>query len=286
MTIYAAADGSALGNPGPMGWAWFIDEDTWAAGGAANGTNNIGELLAVLNLLNATSEAGLADEPLVIACDSTYVINSLTKWLPGWKRKGWKKADGKAVNNQELMIALDKALTGREVKFKWVKGHAGNYGNEAADQRARAVAEAYKLGKEPDSGPGLNSRSAAKVKTPAKEKEMFCFDDSLQVEISHQRLFGSDSNLETVAGAKAILIDPRGAEVSAASMQRSIRFLAKESEPEITNQVALQVGQADLITQSVRYQGAVGASTYQVSTLWKNDSGYHSLEFIQWTEQN
>ncbi|WP_026927546.1 RNase H family protein [Granulicoccus phenolivorans] len=152
MTIIAAADGSALGNPGPAGWAWYIDDDHWAAGGWPHGTNNMGELKAVLDLLQQT--AGSPEE-LRVLCDSQYVINSLTKWLPGWKRKGWKKSDGKPVLNVELLKELDAALAGRTVRFEWVKGHAGHDLNEAADVRARAAATAYQQGKRPETGPGF-----------------------------------------------------------------------------------------------------------------------------------
>jgi ribonuclease HI len=130
MTIIAAADGSALGNPGPAGWAWYIDDDTWHAGGWKHGTNNMGELMAVLDLLNSTESA--RDQPLQVLCDSQYVINCLTKWMKGWKKKGWKKADGKPVLNQDLLKQLDAALAGRDVTFEWVKGHAGHPLNEAA----------------------------------------------------------------------------------------------------------------------------------------------------------
>lgn len=156
MTLIAAADGSALGNPGPAGWAWYIDEHTWRAGGWAHGTNNMGELTAVLDLLRATHH--VADEPLTVLCDSQYVINSVTKWLPGWKKKGWKKRDGKPVLNVDIMKALDRELAGRRVSFEWVKGHAGHELNEAADQRARAMASAYRAGQAPQqlpTGPGF-----------------------------------------------------------------------------------------------------------------------------------
>ncbi|MFJ3958987.1 RNase H family protein [Arthrobacter sp. NPDC090010] len=154
MTITAAADGSALGNPGPAGWAWYIDEDTWHAGGWPHGTNNQGELMAVLDLLRST--AHLPQEPLKILCDSQYVINCLTKWMPGWKRKGWKKADGKPVLNVDLLKDLDAALKGRSYTFEWIKGHAGHELNEAADVRARAVATAYQHGTDVPSGPGFS----------------------------------------------------------------------------------------------------------------------------------
>ncbi len=154
MTITAAADGSALGNPGPNGWAWYIDESRWAAGGSPHGTNNQGELQAVLELLRATAGS---DEKLIIECDSRYVIDSVTKWMPGWKRRGWRKADGAPVLNRELLEGIDEAMRGRDVSFNWVKGHAGHPLNEAADVRANAAAQAYKNGEEPRRGPGFLS---------------------------------------------------------------------------------------------------------------------------------
>ncbi len=155
MTITAAVDGSALGNPGPAGWAWVVSDEAWAAGGFDRATNNVGELTALLMLLRDTQKAGLADEPLIVLADSQYVINSVTKWMPNWKRRGWKKADGKPVANEGLMRDLDAALAGRDVKFNWVKGHAGHELNEAADLRARAAAEAHKNRQPAPCGPAF-----------------------------------------------------------------------------------------------------------------------------------
>ncbi len=151
MTIVAAADGSALGNPGPAGWAWYVDDDHWSAGGWPHGTNNMGELMAVIDLLESTAHV---DDDLHILCDSQYVINSVTKWIPGWKRKGWRKSDGSPVLNRELLERLDRALHGRSYTFEWVKGHAGHDLNEAADQRARAAATAYRDDDTIPIGPG------------------------------------------------------------------------------------------------------------------------------------
>jgi len=151
MTITAAADGSALGNPGPAGWAWYVDDDRWDAGGWKHATNNIGELTAVLELLRATAHL---DDDLLILCDSQYVINCISKWMPGWKKKGWKKADGKPVMNLELLKEIDEAIVGRRFRFEWVKGHAGHPLNEAADARARAASEAYSRGGRVPAGPG------------------------------------------------------------------------------------------------------------------------------------
>lgn len=168
--IIAAADGSALGNPGPAGWAWYIDDDHWASGGWAHGTNNMGELKAVLDLFEAT--ASRPEAKLRVYCDSQYVINSLTKWMPGWKKKGWKKSDGKPVLNRDLLEALDAALAGRDYEFIWVKGHAGHELNEKADSLANGAARAYQEGREPAHGPGFGgsaepaAESAAAVEEP------------------------------------------------------------------------------------------------------------------------
>lgn len=154
MTIIAAADGSALGNPGPAGWAWYIDENTWAAGGWKNATNNQAELYAVLHLLLSTAQV---KGDLHVLCDSQYTINAITQWMPTWKANGWKKKGKGALKNVELLKELDRALHSRQGKvgFSWVKGHAGNAENEIVDKRARAVATAFKKGTTPECGPGF-----------------------------------------------------------------------------------------------------------------------------------
>ena len=152
MTITAAADGSSLGNPGPAGRAWYVDEDTWDAGGWPQGTNNLGELTAILRLLQATAETG---EELHILADSQYAINVVSKWRLGWKKRGWTKANKKPIKNLELIQEIDRAMEGRRVTFEWVKGHAGHRMNERADDLARGCAEAYQAGRTPEPGPGF-----------------------------------------------------------------------------------------------------------------------------------
>jgi ribonuclease HI len=126
----------------------------------------------VLELFRATAHL---DDDLLVLCDSQYVINSITKWMPGWKRKGWKKADGKAVMNIELLKELDEVLAGRRYRFEWVKGHANHPLNEAADSRARAVSEAFQRGLPIPAGPGwvragdpVAPKQATTDATPAK----------------------------------------------------------------------------------------------------------------------
>ncbi|MBT1177322.1 ribonuclease HI [Bifidobacterium callimiconis] len=157
MTITVSTDGSALGNPnGPMGWAW-ADHEAHAgghpghehsgdcdAGGATNGTNQIGELCAVLEALRAHP----GEEPLVIETDSQYAINCSTKWVHGWKRNGWRNSQKKPVKNAAVIKAIDVEISKRpgSVKFVWVKGHAGNAGNEKVDELARTYAEDCRSG--------------------------------------------------------------------------------------------------------------------------------------------
>lgn len=136
-----ATDGSAIGNPGPTGWAW-VNQRTGesGAGGLGHGTNNIGELLALQYALEHAGPHG----DLLVRADSQYVINTATTWGPGWRKRGWKKADGKTPENLDIVRAildLLDARTGR-TDFEWVKGHAGDEFNELVDQLANAQARA------------------------------------------------------------------------------------------------------------------------------------------------
>ena len=167
MTITAAADGSSLGNPGPAGWAWYVDEDTWDAGGWPKGTNNLGELTAILRLLQATAQTG---EELHILADSQYAINVVSKWRLGWKKRGWTKADKKPIKNLELIQEIDRAMEGRHVTFEWVKGHAGHRMNERADDLARGCAEAYQAGRTPKPGPGFGGAGSGSRGSAAADR--------------------------------------------------------------------------------------------------------------------
>jgi len=134
-----------------------VDEDTWDAGGWPKGTNNLGELTAILRLLQATAETG---DELHILADSQYAINVVSKWRLGWKKRGWTKADKKPIKNLELIQEIDRAMEGRRVTFEWVKGHAGHRMNERADDLARGCAEAYQAGRTPEPGPGFGGGSS------------------------------------------------------------------------------------------------------------------------------
>jgi len=150
--LVAATDGSCLRNPGPGGWCWYVNDDCWGAGGEPETTNNRMELLAVAALLESVP----AGRPVHIMADSSYVIDALTKWRHGWKRKNWRTSSGEPVKNRDLMERLDLLMTTHAPTFEWVRGHQGHAENEAADDRARAVATAIQAALDDwDPGPGL-----------------------------------------------------------------------------------------------------------------------------------
>ena len=139
-------DGSCLRNPGGAGgWAAVIETAATGAveeksGGDPETTNNRMELTAALMALSAVPEGAR----VALYTDSQYLKNAFTKfWLPAWKKRGWKKADGEPVLNQDLWVQLDAAFATRQVQFHWVKGHAGNPRNERCDALARAEAEKF-----------------------------------------------------------------------------------------------------------------------------------------------
>jgi ribonuclease HI len=136
-------DGACLGNPGPGGWAYLLrtrtskgEVEKEAAGHEADTTNNRMELTAALEGLRAL----VRPCDVRLWCDSQYVVKGLAEWLPGWKRKGWRKADGQAVLNADLWQALDAELARHRVEPRWVRGHAGHPENERVDRLANGAA--------------------------------------------------------------------------------------------------------------------------------------------------
>ncbi|NJM69015.1 MAG: ribonuclease HI [Scytonema sp. RU_4_4] len=135
-------DGACTGNPGPGGWGvvvYFSDGSTHEMGGVSpRTTNNKMEMQAAIAALQFFKDSAQT-EPITLHSDSEYLINSVTKWMKGWKKRGWKKADGNPVLNQDLLEILDD-LSSPQVKWEHVRGHAGNIGNERCDAIARAFA--------------------------------------------------------------------------------------------------------------------------------------------------
>ncbi|WP_284620038.1 ribonuclease HI [Aquabacterium humicola] len=133
-------DGACKGNPGPGGWgAWMRwgEHEKELFGGEATTTNNRMELTAVIEALSALKRP----TPVAIYTDSEYVKNGITSWIKGWKNRGWRTADNKPVKNQELWQRLDALVAQHQVQWHWVRGHAGDPGNERADQLANRGVE-------------------------------------------------------------------------------------------------------------------------------------------------
>ncbi len=128
-------DGACKGNPGPGGWGVLMrwgDAERELFGGERLTTNNRMELTAVIEGLRALTRP----VPVTLHVDSQYVMNGVRSWMAGWKRNGWRTADKKDVKNKDLWQALDEELARHQVRWVWVRGHAGDPGNEKADELA------------------------------------------------------------------------------------------------------------------------------------------------------
>ena len=138
--LFAYTDGACSGNPGPGGWGALLRAIEGEAvikerelnGGEAQTTNNRMELMAAISALESLSRP----TRITVVTDSAYVKNGVTGWIHGWKRNGWKTAAKKPVKNIDLWQRLEAAASTHEIDWQWVKGHAGDPGNERADQLA------------------------------------------------------------------------------------------------------------------------------------------------------
>ncbi|MDR2538138.1 MAG: ribonuclease HI [Bifidobacteriaceae bacterium] len=158
-----STDGSCLdATNGPTGWAWVNHNLNRMSGGHKFGTNQVGELCAVLEALRSHHD----DLKLVIETDSEYAIHSSTDWLENWKSKSrpWTNAEGKVIANLPIIQAIDYELSHRpgQVAFRWIKGHSGNEFNEIADKMAQNAARSWQqnkvgTGKLPDEAYKVNS---------------------------------------------------------------------------------------------------------------------------------
>ena len=128
-------DGACKGNPGVGGWGAIIMQDEKNIelfGGENETTNNRMELMAVIMALKEIS----SNLELTVYTDSTYVQKGISEWIKNWKVNNWRSSSKKPVKNKDLWIELDEAVGSRKINWEWVKGHAGNEGNEKADELA------------------------------------------------------------------------------------------------------------------------------------------------------
>ncbi len=136
-------DGACSGNPGPGGWGVLMlcgEHEKELTGGEFETTNNRMELMAAIEALSALKRPCRVH----LHTDSTYVKNGITEWITGWKAKGWKNSNKKPVKNVDLWKLLDEAVKPHDIDWIWVKGHAGDPGNERADVLAGQGMSLYK----------------------------------------------------------------------------------------------------------------------------------------------
>ncbi len=146
--LFAYTDGACSGNPGPGGWGAIliaregdsVVKERELNGGAGQTTNNKMELMAAISALEALSTRSA----ITVVTDSSYVKDGITKWIFGWKARGWKTAGKKPVKNEDLWKRLEAATQRHDVTWEWVKGHAGHPENERADELARAGMAPFK----------------------------------------------------------------------------------------------------------------------------------------------
>lgn len=148
--VVVYTDGGARGNPGPGGFGAVVTfgrHRKELKGAFDHTTNNRMEIMAAISALEVLKEPCA----VVVHSDSKYLVDAMSKrWLEGWKKRGWRKADKKPVLNQDLWERLDAARAPHEVTWKWVKGHAGNALNERCDELVHEAIDAGHL--EPDRG--------------------------------------------------------------------------------------------------------------------------------------
>ena len=140
-SVTLITDGSCLGNPGPGGWAALLrygEHSRELSGADPETTNNRMEMTAVIEGLSALREPCR----VTIEVDSEYVKKGISEWMAGWKRRGWKTVTKQPVKNQDLWRRLDEAVACHDVKWRWVKGHAGHADNNRCDELAREAAMA------------------------------------------------------------------------------------------------------------------------------------------------
>ena len=133
--IHIYSDGACKGNPGVGGWGALLVANGHRkeiSGGEANTTNNRMEMTAVIRALESLKRPSTVE----VHTDSQYVQKGISEWMPGWKRRNWRTADGKPVKNQDLWLQLDALSQLHRIEWKWVRGHAGHPENERADALA------------------------------------------------------------------------------------------------------------------------------------------------------
>lgn len=221
-------DGACIGNPGPGGWGtlvYFTDGSIYEMGGAeAATTNNRMEMQGAIQALKVFRASGQT-QPVTLYTDSEYVKNGITKWVKGWKKKGWKTAQGKEVLNQDLWETLDE-LNSPLVDWQYVRGHSGNEGNERCD----VIARSFALGKPLPLEQALTFDTAQSIMSTAEEPLTKISDsnaapelayETVQLSVSTSDVAMTDSSASSYVGA----MDELPREVRVAQLRNLVETL-------------------------------------------------------------
>ncbi|EDX86224.1 RNase H, putative [Synechococcus sp. PCC 7335] len=212
-------DGACSGNPGPGGWGTlieFADGQRHELGGRdAKTTNNRMEMQAAIAALEFLSSNSIDSGAVTLHTDSEYLKNGITKWIKGWKRKGWKTSSGKPVLNKDLWQQLDQlsqTLTTEQINIDWryVRGHTGNLGNERCDEIARAYAHSQPISLKQVKSVATSSKSpSASQSVGVTDGESVTSDTSTQIFLTEKDPYGAptltfDENNQEELGAMAV----------------------------------------------------------------------------------
>jgi len=225
-------DGACTGNPGPGGWAavvYFTDGSLHEIGGsAAQTTNNRMEMQAAIAALQFIAESDRAS-PVTIHTDSEYLINGVTKWVKGWKKKGWKTAQGKPVLNQDLWETLDR-LNHPSIEWRHVRGHAGIIGNERCDAIARAFANGKPPHLQQQSAFNSKSTDAQNSFTPTSEVADFFSNDLIIDKSSTNSYLASNTSMIDSSTPSSISSEELPREVRVAQLRNLLETLRSADE--------------------------------------------------------
>jgi ribonuclease HI len=260
-------DGACSGNPGPGGWGtvlYFTDGSVHELGGAAaQTTNNRMELQAAIAALEYLLNSGQT-EPTTLHTDSEYVKNGITKWVKGWKSKGWKTSTGKPVLNQDLWEILDrlnqKVAAQIPLQWKYVRGHSGDVGNERCD----AIARAFSLGQSPNlsqsmtlsnmSSPDPRSSIVDPSQVDPSQFDAHATDELFPEAIKSSDDYSSDdrsNQASTLPPHNAVMIDSTASSLSDASdLPREVRVAQLRNFVETLHMADEIARQGYLITSS------------------------------------
>ena len=223
-------DGACTGNPGPGGWGvvvYFNDGSIHEMGDSSpQTTNNRMEMQAAISALQFLKTTEQRDS-ITLYTDSEYLINCITKWVGGWKKKGWKKSNGKPVLNQDLLVTLDQLNT-EQIKWQHVRGHSGNTGNERCDQ----IATTFASGKYPQLKQSLDSTAKNPDSLQTNQIEAVKVSDSgskstiINKDTHQTSTFASDTTNMDSSNASAVAVsEDKSGEIRIAHLHNLVETL-------------------------------------------------------------